>query len=137
MSTEFESSEEHDSFLGTYGNIRDEESSVVSCSDSLFARYSDPGWWRSYCLCIEDNGCTLLLESFDRKHTIEIRRQDYVCLGTPAFHVGDAVTVKRSGKSATVVGVDWHDRRNAFRYTLDYGNRVSTNWFFDGDVERA
>ena len=66
---------------------------------------------------------------------MEVRTSDYICLGMPAFHVGDAVAVKKSGKRATVVGVDWHDKREAFRYTLDYGNRVSTNWFFDDDIE--
>ena len=29
----------------------------------------------------------------------------------------------QSGKNTTVVAVDW------------YGNRVSTNWFFDDDIE--
>ena len=59
MSTEFEPvepSEKRGSLLGTYGNVKDGESPVVSCSDPSFTRYSDPGWWRSYCQCIKDNG---------------------------------------------------------------------------------
>ena len=66
---------------------------------------------------------------------VTIERKRFKHLGKPQFHVGDVVLAKSRGKQATVVGVTWHDKRECFRYTLDYGDRVSTNWFFDDDLE--
>ena len=73
--------------VGTYGNIASGEF-IIACSDSIFEKYDNPGWWRSYLLCIK-----------------------------------------------AIVAVDWHESRETFYYTLDYGNRISTNWFFDSDIE--
>ena len=120
--------------IGTYGNIADGEF-VVFCSDESFSGYEDAGWWRSYLLCIEENDNIVTLESRNGDHTIEVARQGYSALGMPRHHIGDRLRVKKTGKEATVAKVNWHESREAFYYTLDYGNRVSKNWFFDGDVE--
>ena len=120
--------------IGTYGIIANNES-VISCSDPSFANYDDLGWWRTHLLCVKENTTAVTLQSPNGVYKIEIYRQGYNLLGTPCHHVGDKVQVKRSGRLATVKDVQWHFNREAFYYTLDYGNRVSTNWFFDEDLE--
>ena len=120
--------------VGTYGNIGSGEF-VIACTDDKFNGYDAPGWWRSYLLCIHESASSVTLQSYDGAHTIEVGCQGYITLGTPAHRIGEKVRVKKTNKEATIVAVDWHSNRDAFYYTLDYGNRVSTNWFFDDDIE--
>ena len=120
--------------VGTYGNIVGGEF-VIACSDGDYEGFVEPGWWRSYLLCANEGSDSVTLRSPDGAHGITVAREGYVALGTPKHHVGEKVRAKKSGKGATVVAVDWHEGREAFYYTLDYGDRISTNWFFDDDVE--
>lgn len=122
--------------VGTYGKIAGNEF-VVSCSDGGFTAYDAVGWWRTYLLCVTERADTVILGSYQGDHTIEVNRRGYSSLGRPKHHVGDKLRVKKSGKKATVAKVNWHENREAFYYTLDYGERVSSNWFFDDDVEEA
>lgn len=120
--------------VGTYGNIGGGEF-VIACTDGKFNSYDAPGWWRSYLLCIQESASSVTLQSYDGVDTIEVDRRGYITLGTPAHHIGEKVRVKKTDKKATIVAVDWHSNREAFYYTLDYGDRVSTKWFFDDDIK--
>lgn len=119
---------------GTYGTIASPES-VLTCSDNGYTSFGNPGWWRADMPCIGEDAEGLTLQSRDSSQTIRIKRDGYKPLGTPSHHVGDRVRVKKSGKHATIKDVNWHAGRQNFYYTLDYGTRVSTNWYFGDDLE--
>ena len=121
--------------VGTYGRIRT-GGYVVSCTDEQYD-WNESKWWHTYLMCIEEGSETLKLKRHDGDETIVIRKEGYDELGRPLYHVGDRVVVRRNGKTATVNRVCWHTKRKQFYYILDYGERMSSNWFFDDDVEEA
>ena len=121
--------------VDTYGRIRSGDD-VVSCSDEQY-NWDEPKWWHTYLLCTEESPETLKLKRHDGDETITIRKEGYNELGRPLHRIGDRVSVKESGKLATISRVCWHTKRKQFYYVLDYGKRVSSNWFFDNDIEEA
>ncbi len=121
--------------VGTYGRIRTGDY-VVSCTDEQY-NWDESNWWHTYLLCTEEDSLTLKLKRHDGDETITIRKEGYDELGRPLYHIGDHVTVKKSGKLATINRVCWHTKRRQFYYIIDYGKRVSSNWFFDDDIKKV
>lgn len=121
--------------VGTYGRIRSGDD-VLSCSDEQYD-WDESKWWHTYLLCTDEGSETLKLKRHDGDESITIRKDGYDELGRPLYHIGDHVAIKKSGKLAAVNRVCWHTKRKQFYYILDYGERVSSNWFFDNDIEKA
>ena len=124
------------SYVGFYGSIVDEAEPLEdNHPEPLRDKHNTWNWWIGYHACVFDDNETLVLEHHKKGWQVQIRKDDFRPLGKPAYHIGDVVLAKSRGKQATIVGVTWHDKRGCFRYTLDYGDRVSTNWFFEDDLE--
>lgn len=121
--------------IGSYGYVAS-GSSVVSCGDPQFD-WQEAGWWHTYLWCANEASETVVLKSPDGGATMEVAKKDYNPLGWPVRHVGDPIIVKNSGKGAVVDAVCWHTKRQRFYYLLDYGERKSSNWFFDEDLEEG
>ena len=120
-------------FIGAYG-------SIIHPNRMLENSHSEPEdtgifWWQGYLVCTGEDEDTLVVEHDRLDRRAVILREDFKLLGIPAFHVGDEVTVRNNGRHATVVNVTYHFKREKFFYTIDYGDRQSTNWFFDEDLE--
>lgn len=123
----------NENLVGYYGKIREGE--PLKNEDGQDIDWYERGWWRQLMLCTADHGEQLKLATAKGEYSITVERARFKALDKPPYHIGDIVYAKSRKKQATVVGVAWHDKRDCFRYTLDYGDRVSTNWFFDDDLE--
>lgn len=120
---------------GFYGSIKDK--SYIEDSPVAAAEVNGYPWWYGYVVCIKEDDDSLVVAHDKKLWSMRIKKEGFEVLGKPEHHIGDHVTVKKSGKLAKVVNVTWHFKSKRFFYTLDYGDRQSSNWFFDEDVEAA
>lgn len=123
-------------YVGYYGSIKDgAEILEDSHPEPLHDKYNTWNWWIGDHVCVFDDDKTVVLECQNKGWQARIRKDDFNPRGKPFYHINDTVLAKNRSKRATIADVTWHERRGCFRYTLDYGDRISTNWFFDDDLE--
>lgn len=97
------------------------------------------GWWHGGFIVIEENDKILKLKStnFEKNYPeIRIKIEGFIPIGKPTFIIGDKVFVAKKNKAGTIYSVTYHDKRGCFRYMLDYGDRKSTCWYFDEDLQK-
>ena len=123
------------SYIGCYGWIRSHDESSIIEGDSLDETINTYPWWYRDLVCVAETDDELTLNLPGSAKKVRVPSKEFEPLGKPTHQLGDRVVVKKSGKHATVVRVNWHSMREKFFFTLDYGDRVSTNWFFDEDIE--
>ena len=123
-------------YIGFYGSIESKEAVVEDCNPE--ARISGHPWWAvGYLLCTECDSHILTLVRPKKQWVVRVKEGGFEPLGKPTYLIGSRVFCKSRDKYATVKDVMFHYNRSCFYYTLDYGDRVSTNWFFDDDLEPA
>ena len=90
-------------------------------------------------LVIEQNGEQLLLQSTNEEQgyrTLRILAENFHAVGRPKYLTNDMVRIPGKNREGRIYSVTWHGKRNCFRYMVDYGDRKSTCWYFDEDLEK-
>ena len=125
------------SLIHSYGKL-----SNMECFLEPIPTEVDPasdGWWYGNFIVVEENGDVLKLKStnFEKNYPeINVKVEGFVLTGKPAFIIGDKVLVAKKNKAGTIYSVTYHDKRGCFRYMVDYGDRKSTCWYFDEDLQK-
>jgi len=125
------------SLIHSYGKL-----SNMECILEPIPKEVDPvsdGWWRGDFIVVEEDGNVLKLKStnFEKNYPeIKVKADGFVPTGKPTFIIGDKVLVSKKSKAGTIYSVTYHDKRECFRYMVDYGDRKSTCWYFDEDLQK-
>lgn len=126
------------SMIHSYGRIDNHD-----CVQSPFKESIDwnaSGWWNGHFIVIEEHDDILVIQSTNEATgyaILEIKKDGFKIIGTPLFLTNDSVKVKSKNKTGRIYSVTYHSARECFRYMVDYGDRKSTCWYFDNDLEKA
>lgn len=125
------------SLIHSYGKL-----SNMECILDPIPKEVDPasdGWWYGSFIVVEEDSKVLKLKStnFEKNYPeIKVKADSFVPTGKPTFIIGDKVLVVNKNKAGTIYSVTYHDKRECFRYMVDYGDRKSTCWYFDEDLQK-
>ena len=124
--------------IHSYGRIENHD-----CVQSPFRESIDwnaSGWWNGHFIVIEEREDILVIQSTNEATgyaELEIKTNGFKVIGKPSFLTNDIVKIKAKNKTGRIYNVTYHSARECFRYMVDYGNRKSTCWYYDNDLEKA
>lgn len=124
-------------YLHAYGSIKDVKAVLPPVPEDI--NPNSCGWWHGNFLVIEQNGEQLLLQSTNEEQgyrTLRILAENFHAVGRPKYLTNDMVRIPGKNREGRIYSVTWHGKRNCFRYMVDYGDRKSTCWYFDEDLEK-
>ena len=125
------------SHLHAYGSIKDVHSILPPVPEDVNPDSS--GWWQGHFIVVEQIDDKLVLQSTNYEigyRTVAVLENNFEEMGHPKYLTNDKVRIPRKNKTGRIYSVTWHSKRNCFRYMVDYGDRKSTCWYFDEDLEK-
>lgn len=126
------------SLIHSYGRIINSELVQSPYKESI--DWNASGWWNGHFIVIDENEDILVLQSTNEATgyaTIEIKSDGFNVIGKPSFYTNDTVKIKAKNKTGRIYSVTYHFAKECFRYMVDYGDRKSTCWYYDNDLEKA
>ncbi len=125
------------SLIHSYGKISNKE--YITKPIPKDVDWDSSGWWHGNFIVIEENDDMLKLQStnFEKNYPeINVKIEGFESIGKPTFIIGDKILITKKNKVGTIYSVTYHDKRECFRYMVDYGDRKSTCWYFDEDLQK-
>jgi hypothetical protein len=130
--------EEKMTYLNTYGKITDHNAIIPPIPEDV--DFNSPGWWNDDFIVIKEGPQELTLRSivFEKNYPIlKVKPQGFRAIGSPKFLLDEKILVSKNGKLGHIYSIIYHSKRDRFRYMVDYGDRKSTCWYFDEDLEKV
>ena len=125
-------------FLNSYGKIANYNGIIPPIPEDI--DFNTSGWWNDDFIVIKEQPQELTLKSvvFERNYPVlKVEPQCFMFVGIPKFLLDEKVLITKKGKSGSVYSITYHSKRGCFRYMIDYGDRKSTCWYFDEDLEKV